>query len=373
MSVFDINPTAVRGRQKRLLAEIQALDLDLAIVNLPEHVQWLTGPYVWRLVQSSAVLWADGRTAVVAPPKKVAGAVVDEVHEYLAQLHSTLRNDQRQACSAVLVEALQARKPARKVGVEFSTFDMHTAAALSAAWSGVEWVDLDPILYRLRRRKDADEMARLRHAIAATGKMYAHAREIIRPGLNELQMFNELQAVAVGHLGEMLTWTGNDYASGARGGPPRNRQIEDGELYILDLGPAFRGYNADTCRAIAVNGNPTEVQRRAARHVAEVFSIVENNVKPGESCKELFEECNRWLGEFKEARFDHHLGHGIGLFPHEAPHLNPNWDDRFEVGDVFTAEPGLYAEHLRAGIRLENDYLVTETGVELLSDFSLEL
>jgi Xaa-Pro dipeptidase len=373
MTTFDIDPKHVRTRQQRLLAEIRKLGLDLAIVNLPEHVQWLTGPYVWRLVQSTAVLWADGRVMVVAPPKKVAGAVADDVREYKAQLHSTLRNDQRQACSAVLVEALKERGPARHVGIEFSTFDMHTAAALSSAWPGVEWNDLDPTLYYLRRRKEPDELARLRHAIDATGAMYAHAREIIRPGLNELDMFNELQAIAVGHLGEMLTWTGNDYASGARGGPPRNRLCEDGELYILDLGPAFRGYNADTCRAIAVNKKPTEEQRRAARHVAEVFTIVEDTVKPGESCKALFDVCNRWLGEYKEAKFDHHLGHGIGLFPHEAPHLNPNWDDKFEVGDTFTAEPGLYADHLRAGIRLENDYLVTETGVELLSDFTLEL
>jgi Xaa-Pro aminopeptidase len=45
----------------------------------------------------------------------------------------------------------------------------------------------------------------------------------------------------------------------------------------------------------------------------------------------------------------------------------------FEEGEVFTAEPGLYGPELRAGIRLENDYLVTKAGVELLSDFSLEL
>ena len=79
------------------------------------------------------------------------------------------------------------------------------------------------------------------------------------------------------------------------------------------------------------------------------------------------------LDAFTGARFDHHLGHGIGLFPHEAPHLNSHWDDVFEVGDVFTCEPGLYSNELRGGIRLENDYLVTETGVELLSDFPLEL
>jgi Xaa-Pro aminopeptidase len=58
---------------------------------------------------------------------------------------------------------------------------------------------------------------------------------------------------------------------------------------------------------------------------------------------------------------------------HETPRLNPHWDDTFEIGDVFTAEPGLYGEDLRAGIRVENDYLVTSSGVERLSHFPPEL
>lgn len=53
--------------------------------------------------------------------------------------------------------------------------------------------------------------------------------------------------------------------------------------------------------------------------------------------------------------------------------MNPNWDDTFEVSDVFTAEPGLYAPKLNAGMRIENNYRVTETGVELLTEFSTEL
>ena len=72
-------------------------------------------------------------------------------------------------------------------------------------------------------------------------------------------------------------------------------------------------------------------------------------------------------------RFFHHLGHGIGLFPHEAPRLNPNWDDVFEVGDVFTVEPGLYGEDLNAGIRIEHNYLVTEGGLERLSQYPTDL
>lgn len=372
MSVFDIDERAVRGRQQRLLAEMHRLGLELAIFNLPEHVQWLTGPYLWRNVLASVAIRADGWVTLVAPPKRVAGAVVDEILPYEAQSHSTLRNDQRQKCSAVLVEALAQRPLPKQIGIERATFDMHTAEAF-AGRQPVSFVDLDPTLYRLRRRKDADELARLRYAINATGAMYDRAREIISPGVNELDVFSELQSVAVRYLEEMLTGTGNDYAACARGGPPRDREAGEGELYILDLGPAFRGYFADTCRTISVDGNPTDAQQRAWKRVAEVFTIIEQRVRPGVRCAEVFAECDRWLNDLGEGTFDHHLGHGIGLFPHEAPHLNPNWDDVFEVGDTFTAEPGLYAEHLHAGLRLENNYVVTETGVELLSDFPLDL
>jgi Xaa-Pro aminopeptidase len=220
---------------------------------------------------------------------------------------------------------------------------------------------------------DADELAFLTKAIAATCDMYARAREIVRTGVNELDVFNELQSVAVKSLGERLTDTGNDYACCARGGPPRDRICQAGELYILDLGPAYRGYYSDNCRTLAVDGQPSREQQAAWERVASALAIVHEMVRPGVSCRAVFDRCNKHLNEPNIGTFDHHLGHGIGLFPHEAPHLNPNWDDVFEVGDVFTAEPGLYAPVLKAGIRLENDYVVTDTGIELLSDFPLNL
>jgi Xaa-Pro dipeptidase len=95
-------------------------------------------------------------------------------------------------------------------------------------------------------------------------------------------------------------------------------------------------------------------------------------VKPGKRCREFFEEVSAMFEE-SGMQLTHHLGHGIGLFPHEAPHLNPNWDDNFQEGEVFACEPGFYARQYREGIRIENNYLVTKTGVELLSDFPLDL
>src|SRR5205823_11349916 len=104
-----------------------------------------------------------------------------------------------------------------------------------------------------------------------------------------------------------------------------------------------------------------------------IVPLVERTVKPGKKGRELLDEAAAILRECTLGVFDHHLGHGIGIFPHEAPHLNPNWDDAFEEGDVFACEPGLYGPALNAGIRLENNYRVTATGVELLSPFPLEL
>jgi Xaa-Pro aminopeptidase len=161
--------------------------------------------------------------------------------------------------------------------------------------------------------------------------------------------------------------------AGAKGGSPRDREIEHGEILILDLGVGFRGYYSDNARGIAVGGEPTEAQQRAWRGIVDVFEMIQSTAKAGVSCRDLFDTAQRQLDAYKPWAFNHHLGHGVGLAPHEGPHLNPRWDDTLAVGEFFTVEPGLYGEELHAGIRLEQNYLVKEDGVELLTDWPLEL
>src|SRR5438270_10673066 len=284
MSDLDYNAAAARGRQQRLLAQMQAERLDLVIVQQIEHVQWLTGArYPWTM-SPAAAMRADGHLTLVAPKKPILEAAADEIVNYEAQWHSTLRNDQRQASSVELLNALSGKSSLKRIGVEFSCFTSHLAALPG------ERADIEPTFYRLRRRKDRDELARIRKAIAGTQKMYALARQIIEPGITEIEVFNRLQAAAVEEFGEMIVpHTGNDYQCGARGGHPRNnRKAESGELYILDLGPAFRGYFSDNSRTFAVNRNPTDEQQTAWTDIMKVFQHVEAKAKPGKSCRELF-------------------------------------------------------------------------------------
>lgn len=360
---------ACRTRQARLLAALGAHDIDALVIASPEHLEYLTG-HRWDFRFAPLAAWrSTGESLLVCPDKPVEQAAVTEVRIYEAKWRSTLRNDQREAAADVLGDWLAGGRPVRRVAVEFSNCPVHVTRRLGTA----ALVDAEPDLLRLRRRKAPDELALLCRAITAAGEMYVKAREIVRPGVSELDVFSALQAAAVTSCGEPLTATGNDYASGVRGGPPRERLCVAGELYILDLGPAYRGYFADSSRVLAVDGRPTDLQMAAWEHVCAALRLVEQTARPGVRCRELYEHVRQWLAAAPVGSWSSHLGHGIGLSVHESPHLNPMWDDTLEEGDVIAVEPALYAPELKTGIRLENAYVVTAGGLEMLSPFPLEL
>lgn len=370
----EITPTeeGCLARQQKLARAMQTANLDLVVLTRGESINWLTGVFLGPLFEPTAAIDTTGMVTLVLPNRKLEmPAVADRVVGYESKWLSTMRNDQRHASSHALAEAIGT--PPERVATEFSKFDSYLAHQHWAVAPGIVWSDIEPMLFQLRRKKHADELAMLNRANEANRAMYEHAREIVKPGINELEVYSQLHAIAVEQLGEPLAYFGQDFRCAARGGPPRNRICEAGELYILDLGVGYRGYFSDNARTIAVGGEPTAEQQMAWENISDVFSLVQNTVAHGVSCKALFERVQQLLDGAELGVFNHHLGHGVGLAPHEGPHLNPNWDDTFAEGDFFTAEPGLYDDTLRQGIRLEQNYVVTADGVELLTDWPLGL
>jgi Xaa-Pro aminopeptidase len=202
----------------------------------------------------------------------------------------------------------------KRVACEFEAFSPH----LLLAWNAT-LMEIDAIIFDLRRRKDPDEL-----------RMLTRANEA-------------------------------------------NRAIQAGETMILDLGVGFRGYHSDNCRTLAVDGNPSEKQQQAWKAAASVFDIIRSQARPGASCRAIFDEAQKQLDKSMPWVFDHHLGHGVGLAPQEGPHLNPCWKDTLAEGDFIAVEPGLYHEELHTGVRLEQNFLVTAAGARLMTDWPLEL
>jgi len=366
-----LSPDFSRARQRCLLEIMSQRRLDAVVVGSTRHVYYLSAHRPFWLHHAAFILFADGRSRLICANSPATNVAADQIETYEATWDGTQRQEQPELVASHL-SILAHNGHGRRIGVDASPV---TAELLVRIGSRLKFIGVEEDLWQLRRRKDPDELALMKTAVACTKSMYERARQIIEPAVPETRVFAELHAAAVEVAGEPLSdLLGNDYAVAVPGGPPRgDRLARAGELYILDLGPAYRGYFSDNCRAIAVDRKPTDAQLKTWEAIAGVFPLIERRARPGVRCNDLYAEADAHLREKLGRGLTHHLGHGVGLQPHEYPHLNPKWDDTLQQGEIFTVEPGVYGPELAGGIRLENQYLVTADGVENLTPFPLEL
>ena len=225
-----------RDRQQRICSQFAELGIDRAVFVSPENVQYLTGFRSHQLLRSVVCLDFDGTCTLVAPNSEPEAIAADTVLIYEAQWHATLRQEQMEVAARLLVDSVGGSS--ERLGLEFSERSPHLIRAFDVTDASLKQLtDIDPALWRQRRHKDPDELVMIRRAIDCTSAMYDRAREIIVPGISELRVFSELHAAAVDVAGEPLLALGNDYQCNSPGGPPRDRPAQDGELFILDLGP----------------------------------------------------------------------------------------------------------------------------------------
>jgi Xaa-Pro aminopeptidase len=141
----------------------------------------------------------------------------------------------------------------------------------------------------------------------------------------------------------------------------------DGDFVVVDLGATVGGYRSDITRTIVagkISGRQQEIF--GAVKVAQDLAVkaIRANVRAVEVdmvAREIIGKAG--FGDY----FVHNLGHGVGLEIHEAPTLSPDSKDVLEVGNVVTVEPGIYIVGL-GGVRIEDTVLVTEGGVEKLTN-----
>ena len=359
-----LNPSLCRTRQERLRHYLAAHDLDAAVFFNRHYIHSLSG--YWHeqpLTPVSLLVKRDGGVSLVTHDESPDAPAADQVLVYVPNHLCTLKPN-LSACVTELLYPLLS-------GLKVIGTDEQTPAALI---SGPACRDFTEDYQYLRRHKDADEVAALEFTILCADRAYATARQLIEPGIEEVEVMAAMLETATFAAGEFLSGWGQDFKCGAPGGFARRRHaINAGELFPLDIGVGVRGYRSDLCRTFAVDGKPTDEQAAAHARIVEVMKAGETLLKPGQSCREMFEIVHRELNGWNGYEFFHHAGHGIGLDAHEVPRINPGWNDTFEVGDVVAFEPGLYGEALRAGIRLENNYLITEDGHRQLSHFPLDL
>jgi Xaa-Pro aminopeptidase len=228
----------------------------------------------------------------------------------------------------------------------------------------------------MRRRKDPDELEVLRRCMRATEAGHAWARAHLKPGMTELDVYNGVCAACIGTAGQPVIVYGDFAVSPGperRGGPPTDRVLQAGDLFILDYSVVIEGYRSDFTNTLAVGPAPRPEQVRLFDLCLAAMAAGEGALRPGAACKAVYEAVR---GVFEQAgvaeHFPHHAGHGLGLSHPEAPFFVRHATETLHAGDVVTLEPGLYVPGL-GGIRIEHNYLITDYGFERLSRHEIAL
>ncbi len=369
-----LTPEGCAARRERLW---QALPepCDVLVITEPESLIYLANyapsPFVFNTVESAAalVLWPD-RSILIGDnllQPFLDRSCVDEVVDLDWYTGRKSAPPRRIRLAEGVAKQLSLRS-AHRFGVESLGLGSLTASRLYI---------LDPLLRKLRRAKDPDELALIRRSVRAGEAAHAAAIAQIRPGLTELDAFLVVQAAAIRELGEQVLVYG-DFVSGPRceneqGGPPSHRVIERGDLFLLDFSVVVHGYRADFTNTFAVGGEPTPRQVELYEICMAALAAGEALLRPGVPAAQVDAAVRgHFASHGLDGHFPSHTGHGLGLGHPEPPYLVPESIDTLQAHDVVALEPGLYLPGV-GGMRFERNYLITDRGHELLTRHRLGL
>jgi Xaa-Pro aminopeptidase len=231
------------------------------------------------------------------------------------------------------------------------------------------------IVEQLRAVKDESELGALRRACAITDRVFERLTEVPFVGRTERDVAWDLAQLFHDEGGNGLAFE-SIVGSGPTGARPHaragDRTIGVGELVVIDAGTTIDGYASDYTRTFATG--PLESDAKEAYDtVLRAQQSALDGIRAGLSGVDADALARRVIDDSPfTGAMGHGLGHGLGLDVHEEPRLSTESSDVLVPGNVVTVEPGIYLEG-RFGIRIEDDVVVTEDGIENLTGFRKDL
>jgi Xaa-Pro aminopeptidase len=241
-------------------------------------------------------------------------------------------------------------------------------------WLGdTSFHDIYSSVCQLRRKKSNHEIELMHHATATTITAQEAAAQAIAPGVSEAYVQAALEYVMT-ESGAVPSFP-SIVASGSRSTilhyQANNRQMQSGELVVVDCGASNAYYCSDLTRTFPVSGSFTKRQREVYAAVLEAHDYVASCLKPGYYLKsDAYPEkslhhlaCEVLNKHGLSDYIEHGIGHFLGIDVHDAGDVT----QPLEKDDVITIEPGVYIPEEQIGVRIEDDYWLIEDGAICMS------
>lgn len=251
-----------------------------------------------------------------------------------------------------------------------------------------------PIMHKIRSVKEQIEIDLMQKACNITEAGVRRLLGFVKPGVWEYEIEAELAHEFLRNRSKGFAYT-PIIASGKNACVlhyiENNKQCQDGDVILLDVGAEYANYSSDLTRCLPVSGRFTDRQKQVYNAVLHVKKEAEKLLVPGAMMAEYHKE----VGNIMEGQlvklglidqtdiknqnpdwpaykkyFMHGTSHFLGLDTHDVG----LWNEPIKAGMVFTCEPGIYIPEEGLGIRLEDDLVVMESGApfNLMKNIPLE-
>ncbi|HYL61273.1 MAG TPA: Xaa-Pro peptidase family protein [Candidatus Methylomirabilis sp.] len=375
---------------QRVRQMMERHDLDAVVVRAPDNILYLTN--YWTMKGYDLAIFpreGDPILLVIEPQFQEAQrtAWTKDVR-FFSFYHPRDPRPPMIRAVEMAVDVLRERNLVPRVGIELSQTSQicdRMVGEPTVYWQGFydafrsacrEIVDAAPLLSELRMIKTPQEIERMRLAneLAAIGMK--HARDNIKPGMKESEVAamieGHIHAVGVGYKGKVemaraftLVWSGEGIATFTA---TSHRPVIENEPTLVEIWVVADGYWTDLTKNLCP-GRLTPEYDRLLEQLLKIFADAVGCVRPGARLGEI----DRIIRDGVDAagytgQPSHPVAHGVGARAHEPPYSHRIAPGEMRSGMVLAIEPGIYWPG-GGGLRLEDNFLVTESGCEKLCSY----
>jgi Xaa-Pro dipeptidase len=226
-------------------------------------------------------------------------------------------------------------------------------------------------------RKSTEEVQSIRRANRVANIGLQAFFENLKPGIAEAEVAAAVESAIyreIGHdgifhsRGWAMVQSGPNSADAGRFNRSTGRQLENGDLVLIELATCVNGYWSDLTRTEPV-GRPSAKVEPILALVREAQQAAIDVIAPGVPAGVVDSAArDKIAAHGLSSFFTHHTGHHVGFRYHDPGFgILPGESAKLEPGMVITVEPGVYVPERGGGARIEDNVLVTESGHEVLS------
>lgn len=357
-----------QARVKKLQEKLKDENLDALLITSVSNIAYLTGVTHFSKEEREAYIIVTKNHLYVFTDKRYTDALSEISHFSVEEISHQFSFSER-------LKTVIEKEEIKSLGFEEEYVSYSEFERLNEKFKDIELVPTSDTVESLRTIKTPEEIEQLKKATALTDKAFAYILESIKLGVTEQEVAAELEYF-INKNGGGLAFD-SIVAFGVNSAIPHHhtsdkKLTKTDHVILLDFGASWNGYCADMTRTVFLGKAPIKLKKMyETTRLAQEKAIKVLRGSPPLGVEPLY------LGTIDQTARDyiisqgfpsipHSVGHGIGLQVHESPSVSPKSETEIKQGMVITVEPGIY-DVTTGGIRIEDDVLIANTGIEILT------